>query len=45
LTAAALAAPTGVVGVGIFVGLATRVLVGHPDGRVDELPKRAPSRD
>lgn len=39
VTLAALTAPTGVVEVGIFVGLATRVLVGHPDGRVDELTK------
>jgi ribose 5-phosphate isomerase A len=41
--AAALASRTGVVEVGIFVGLATRVLVGHPDGRVDELTPRPPS--
>lgn len=39
--AAALASRTGVVEVGIFVGLATRVFVGHPDGRVDELTKRS----
>ncbi len=32
----------GVVESGIFVGLASRVVVGHPDGRVDELrPARA----
>jgi ribose 5-phosphate isomerase A len=41
-TAAALSAPTGVVENGIFVGLATSVLVGHPDGRVDELAKSRP---
>jgi ribose 5-phosphate isomerase A len=35
---------TGVVDVGIFVGLATRVLVGFPDGRVEE-PPRAGSSD
>lgn len=34
---ASLSAATGVVEVGIFVGLASRVLVGHADGRVDEL--------
>jgi ribose 5-phosphate isomerase A len=39
-----LGAPTGVVETGIFVGLATRVLVGHPDGQVDELTKRPPRR-
>ena len=41
-TAATLAAATGVVETGIFVGLATLVLVGYPDGRVDELPKSGP---
>ena len=41
-TAAALARPTGVVETGLFVGIATTVLVGHPDGRVDELPKTGP---
>jgi ribose 5-phosphate isomerase A len=40
-TAAALADPTGVVATGIFVGLASIVLVGHPDGRVDERPRPA----
>ena len=43
-TAAALRAPTGVVETGIFVGLATRVWVGHPDGRVDELTTARPNR-
>ena len=42
-TAAALLAPTGVVEVGIFVGLASVVLVGHPDGRVEELPRGRPA--
>lgn len=37
----ALRAPTGVIETGIFVGLADRVVVGHPDGRVEE---RAPAR-
>ena len=35
-TATALKAATGVVETGIFVGLASLVLVGHADGRVDE---------
>lgn len=35
-TEAALRAIPGVVESGLFVGLAHRVLVGHPDGRVDE---------
>lgn len=38
-----LRAPTGVVETGIFVGLADRVVVGYPDGRVEErtpLPPR-----
>ncbi|MGI0071323.1 MAG: ribose-5-phosphate isomerase RpiA [Thermoplasmata archaeon] len=39
-TAHELVARTGVVSVGIFVGMATRVFVGHPDGRVDERTKR-----
>ena len=39
-TAADLRRRTGVVEVGIFAGIASRVLVGSPDGRVDE---RAPS--
>ncbi len=39
--AAALAAPTGVVATGLFVGLADRVLVGHPDGSVDERRRSA----
>jgi ribose 5-phosphate isomerase A len=30
----------GVVESGLFVGLASRVFVGHPDGRVDEIPAR-----
>lgn len=42
--AAALRAPTGVVETGIFVGLAARVWVGHPDGRVDELTSPHPGR-
>jgi ribose 5-phosphate isomerase A len=41
--AATLAAPTGVVETGLFVGLATCVLIGHADGTVDERAKR-PSR-
>ncbi len=41
-TAAALAAPTGVVETGIFVGLATSLLVGHPDGHVEERTRRPP---
>ncbi|MGA8303769.1 MAG: ribose-5-phosphate isomerase RpiA [Thermoplasmata archaeon] len=41
-TAAALGAPTGVVETGIFVGLASVVLVGYPDGRVDELSASRP---
>ena len=36
VTAQALEAPTGVVETGIFVGLASVVLVGHPDGTVEE---------
>jgi ribose 5-phosphate isomerase A len=43
-TAATLGAATGVVETGIFVGLATCVLVGHPDGRVDELTRPRPAR-
>ncbi len=39
--AAALAAPTGVVATGLFVGLADRVFVGHPDGSVDERRRSA----
>jgi len=35
-TAARLASYTGVVETGLFVGLATTVLVGHPDGSVEE---------
>jgi ribose 5-phosphate isomerase A len=42
--ALALAARTGVVDTGIFVGLANSVLVGYPDGRVDELPVHRPPR-
>jgi ribose 5-phosphate isomerase A len=38
---AELVAATGVVETGIFVGLATKVLVGHSDGRVDELSRPA----
>ncbi len=41
-TATALKAATGVVETGIFVGLASLVLVGHADGRVDE--RTPPSR-
>ncbi len=38
----ALRAPAGVVETGIFVGLADRVVVGYPDGRVEERrPPRA----
>jgi ribose 5-phosphate isomerase A len=33
---------TGVVGVGLFVGLATKVIVGYPDGRVEERRPRDP---
>jgi ribose 5-phosphate isomerase A len=39
-----LGAPTGVVETGIFVGLASAVLVGHPDGQVDELTQRPAHR-
>jgi ribose 5-phosphate isomerase A len=41
-TAARLGGATGVVETGIFVGLASVVLVGHPDGRVEALhpPRR-----
>ena len=42
-TAAVLERTTGVVETGIFVGLASVVLVGHSDGRVDERPA-APHR-
>ena len=42
-TAATLAAPTGVVETGIFAGLATVVLVGHPDGHVDERTRPPPA--
>jgi ribose 5-phosphate isomerase A len=35
-TAETIRAHTGVVEVGLFVDLATRVVVGFPDGRVDE---------
>ncbi len=34
----------GVVETGIFVGLADRVLIGHPDGRVDERRAVSPRR-
>lgn len=37
-----LGAPTGVVETGIFVGLATTVIVGYPDGRSEELARRVP---
>jgi ribose 5-phosphate isomerase A len=39
-TARALREHVGVVETGLFVGLASRVFVGHPDGRVDE--RRSP---
>ncbi len=39
-TLARLRAPTGVVEVGIFVGMASAVLVGHADGTVEERPAR-----
>ncbi len=39
-TLARLRAPTGVVEVGIFVGMASTVLVGHADGTVEERPAR-----
>jgi len=39
--AATLRATTGVVEIGIFVGLATRVVVGYADGRVDDRPRAA----
>jgi ribose 5-phosphate isomerase A len=35
---------TGVVETGIFVGLAHRVVVGHPDGQVEERIRARPSR-
>lgn len=41
-TASELRGRTGVVEVGLFVGIATRVLVGSPEGRVDE---RLPTDD
>jgi ribose 5-phosphate isomerase A len=37
---AALRAIPGVVDTGLFLGTAERVLVGHPDGRVDVLGGR-----
>jgi ribose 5-phosphate isomerase A len=40
-TAATLRAPTGVVETGIFVGLASVLVVGYPDGRTEE--RRAPA--
>jgi ribose 5-phosphate isomerase A len=44
-TAAELRQRTGVVEVGLFIGLATRVLVGFPDGHVDERrPEGRPAR-
>jgi len=44
-TAAELRRRTGVVEVGLFVGMATQVLVGAPDGRVDERrPTSRPAR-
>jgi ribose 5-phosphate isomerase A len=42
LEAAVLALP-GVVDTGLFLGTAARVLVGHPDGRVDVLEGQAPT--
>jgi ribose 5-phosphate isomerase A len=41
-TLATLSGATGVVEVGLFVGLASVVIVGYPDGRVEERPRRAP---
>jgi ribose 5-phosphate isomerase A len=41
-TARDLVAPTGVVETGIFVGLATSVVVGHRDGKVEEITKGHP---
>ena len=41
-TAHRLAGVTGIVETGIFVGMASVVLVGHADGRVDERPRAAP---
>ena len=43
-TARALRAPVGVVETGLFVGFAPRVLVGHPDGRVEERRAGGPAR-
>ena len=43
-TARALADPTGVVETGLFVGLASLVIVGHADGTTDERAPSAPSR-
>jgi ribose 5-phosphate isomerase A len=40
--AGSLAAPTGVVEHGLFVGMADRVFVGHPDGSVDERHRAGP---
>jgi ribose 5-phosphate isomerase A len=42
-TLASLSGATGVVEVGLFVGLATRVIVGYPDGRVEERVRPAAS--
>lgn len=42
-TAARLSAPTGVVETGLFVGLASRVLIGYPDGHVEERSRRPSS--
>jgi ribose 5-phosphate isomerase A len=40
--ASALRAPTGVVDTGLFVGMADRVLIGRPDGTVDERVRQPP---
>jgi ribose 5-phosphate isomerase A len=42
--AAVLRAIPGVVDTGLFLGTAERVLVGHPDGRVDVLTQHGPAR-
>jgi ribose 5-phosphate isomerase A len=44
LLARSLRSHVGVVETGIFVRMARRVVVGHPDGRAEELPRARPSR-
>jgi ribose 5-phosphate isomerase A len=42
-TAARLAAATGVVETGLFIGLASRVVIGYPDGHVEERSRPSPA--